>query len=84
LLGKTKEAANLGGTLGTEALGLDGVGEARNILLTLLNDGEGENGEVLGDDAATDGLALALTSTTRSVAGMAFGEEEFDSGRKHL
>ena len=84
LLGETEEAADLGGTLGTEALGLNGVGEAGDILLALLDNSEGKNSQVLGDDATTDGLALALTSAARSVAGVAFGEEELDSGRKHL
>ena len=84
MLGKTKEAANLGGTLGTETLGLDGVGQARDIGLALLDDGQGKDSQVLGDDAATDRLALAFTGTAGAVAGVAFGQEELDSGREHL
>lgn len=84
MLGETEKAADLGGTLGTEALGLNGVGEAGNVFVTLLDDGESEDSQVLGDDAATDGLALALTGAAGTVAGVAFGEEELDSGREHL
>jgi len=84
LLGETKEAADLGGTLGTKALGLNSVGETRDILLALLDDGEGKHSQVLGDDAATDRLSLALTGATGSVAGVAIGEEELDTGREHL
>jgi hypothetical protein len=84
LLGETKELADLGGALGAEALGLDDIGEAGDIWLSLLDDGEGKNSEILSSDATTDGLALALTSAARSVAGVAFGEEELDTGREHL
>lgn len=50
LLVKTEEAADLGGTLGTQALGDDGVGQAGELLLTLLEDGEGKDGEVKTGD----------------------------------
>ena len=84
MLGKTKEAADFGSTLGTEALGLDGVGKARDIGLALLDDGKSKDCQVLGDNAATDRLALAFTSAAGAVARVAFGEEELDSGREHL
>jgi hypothetical protein len=38
----------------------------------------------LTDDAATNGLALAFTGTTGSVAGVAVGEEELDTSGEHL
>lgn len=38
LLAETEEAADLGGTLGTEALRLNGIGEAWDVLLALLDD----------------------------------------------
>lgn len=50
LLVKTEEAADLGGTLGTQALGDDGVGETGELTLTLLDDAQGENGEVETSD----------------------------------
>jgi len=83
LLAQTKESSDLGGTLGAETLGLDDVRETRNLALALLDDGQSQNGQVLSDDTAADGLPLALTGSSRSVAGVAFGEEEFDTGREH-
>lgn len=50
LLVKTEEAADLGGTLGTQALGDDGVGQAGELLLTLLEDRESKDGEVQTGD----------------------------------
>lgn len=50
LLVKTEEAADLGGTLGTQALGDDGVGETGELLLTLLEDAQGKDGEVQTGD----------------------------------
>ena len=83
LLAEAEESADLGGSLGTEALGVDDVGQAGNVGLALLDDGEGENGEVHADDATTDGLAATLTAAAGSVAGVAVGEEESDTGRVH-
>jgi hypothetical protein len=68
LLCETEEAANLGSTLGTEAFRLDGVGETWNVLLALLDERERKDGEILSDNAATNGLALALTGSARTVA----------------
>jgi len=82
-LAETEEAADLGGTLGTEALGVDDVGETWDVLVALLDDAQSEDREVHADDAAADGLALALTSATGAVAGVAVGEEEADTGWMH-
>lgn len=46
LLVKVEESADLGGTLGTESLGDDNVGQAGKLVLTLLDDAEGEDREV--------------------------------------
>jgi hypothetical protein len=54
LLVETEELADLGGALGTETLWVDDISKAWDILITLLDDREGENGEILCDDAATD------------------------------
>lgn len=62
---------------------MDDVGEAGDVGLANLDDGEGEDGEIGSDDAATDGLALALTGAAGAVAGVAVGEEEADTGRVH-
>lgn len=83
LLAETEEAADLGGTLGAEALGVDDVGQAGDVAVALLDDGQSEDGQVAADDAAADGLTLALTGSAGSVAGVAVGEEESDTGRVH-
>jgi hypothetical protein len=79
ILAEAEEAADLGGTLGAEALGVDGVGQAGDVLLALLDDRESENREVGADDAAADGLALALAGAAGAVARVAVGEEEADT-----
>ena len=82
-LGEAKELADLGCALWTKTLGVDDVGEAGDIGVALLDDREGEDGEVHCDDAATDGFALALTSAAGSVAGVAVGEEKSNSSGMH-
>jgi len=82
-LAETEEPADLRGTLGTKTLGVDGVGEAGELGVALLHNGERKDGKVGGDDAATDGLALALTSAARAVAGVALGEEKAHTGGVH-
>jgi hypothetical protein len=82
-LAEAEEAADLGGTLGTEALGCDSVGKAGNVLVALLDDAESENRKVHADDATTNRLPPALTSAAGAVAGVAFGEEEADTGGVH-
>lgn len=79
LLGQVEESANLGGTLGTKTLGEDDIGQSGDVLLALLDDNEGEDGDIGGDDAATDGLALALTGAAGAVARVAVGEEKADT-----
>lgn len=83
ILAEAKELSDLGGALGAEALGVDNVGKAGDVGLANLDDGESEDGEIGSDDAATDGLALALTAATSTVAGVAVGEEEADTSRVH-
>lgn len=46
LLVKTEEAADLGGTLGAEALGDNGVGQAGEVVITLLDNGQSKDGKV--------------------------------------
>jgi hypothetical protein len=79
VLGQTEELADLAGTLGTEALGVGDVGKAGDVVLTLLDNDEGEDSQVGADDATTDGLALALTLTARAVARVSLGEQELDT-----
>lgn len=82
LLVEAEEAADLGGTLGAETLGDDGVGQAGEFTLTLLDDGESEDGKVQTGDGTTDGLALALTGAAGAVAAVALSEEETGTGGK--
>lgn len=83
LLGQTKESSDLGGAFGTEALRVDNVGETRDVAIALFDNGQSQNRQILSDDAATDRLALAFTGSARSIAGVAFRQEESDTGRKH-
>lgn len=84
LLGQTEESSDLCSTLGTKSLGIDHVGQTGDVALALLDDGEGKNGKIVGDDGAANRLSLALTGSARSVAGVAIGEEEFDTGGEQL
>jgi hypothetical protein len=80
LLVKTEEVADLGGALGAETLGNDCVGETGKLALTLLDNAEGKDGEVLTSDGTTNALALALTSAAGAVAAVAVGEEKAGTG----
>lgn len=84
LLAETKESSDLGSTLGTKSLGLDDIGQAGNIFIALLDNGKSEHSKILTDNAASNGLAFSFTGAARSVAGVAIGEEELNSSRKHL
>lgn len=46
LLVKAEEATDLGSTLGAESLGNDGVSEAWELTLTLLDDAEGQDSQI--------------------------------------
>lgn len=83
LLGEAKHSPDLGGPLGTEPLGVDSVGEAWDVCIALLDDAEGEDGQVHADDAAADRLALALAAAAGAVARVAICEQEPDTGRVH-
>ena len=84
LLGKTKEAPDLCRSLRAESLGVDKISQTGDVTVALLHDRESEDGQVLTDDAATDRLPLAFTGSARSVAGVAVGQEQSNTGRQHL
>lgn len=75
LLVETEEAADLGGTLGTESLGDNGVGETGELTLTLLDDAQGKDGEVEVGDGCNDkcqlrvsfSLAVSVCRTVRDI-----------------
>jgi len=66
-LGQVEESSDLGGSLGSETTGLDGIGESFNFVLSLLDDDKVEDGKVGSDDATADGLTLAFTSLALTV-----------------
>jgi hypothetical protein len=68
LLVEAEESANLGGTLGSEALGVDHVGKPGDVTFSLLNDAKSENREIETGDSSSNALALPLSSTAWAVA----------------
>mmetsp|Transcript_62290 Transcript_62290/g.123122 ORF Transcript_62290/g.123122 Transcript_62290/m.123122 type:complete len:222 (-) Transcript_62290:162-827(-) len=78
LLGKGEEVADLGGPLWAEAAGDDGVRQARNLLWSLLDNGQVEHGDVVRDDAAAHRLAvpLALAHAEAAAALVALGHHK--------
>lgn len=62
---------------------MDDVGQAGDVGLALLDDAEGQDREIGGDDAAADGLAAALAGAAGLVARVAVGEEEADAVGVH-
>jgi len=76
----TPKLTDVAGTLGSETDVLGGVSEAGNVGTTTLDNDKVQHGEILVDDAPTDGLALALTSATLAVALGALLEEQTDTG----
>lgn len=82
-LAEAEEAADLGSPLGTQALGVNSVGDAGDVVVALLGDAESEDREVHADDAATNRLPLALAGATGAVAGVALAEEEGNTGWVH-
>lgn len=82
LLVETEEAADLSGTLRTETLGDDAVGQTGELALTLLDDAEGQDGKVEVGDGTTDTLALPLSGAAGAVAAVAFAEEQAGTGGK--
>lgn len=75
ILGESEKFADLGSTLGTETFWVDNVGDTRKIGVALLDDGKSQNRKIHCNNAATNRLALTLSSTTRAVAGVAVGKQ---------
>lgn len=68
VLGQGEEAADLGGTLGAETLGDNGVGQTGEVVLTLLDDGQSEDGEVqTGDGWKGKGVSMLLIRFVRGL-----------------
>merc|ERR1712241_196104 len=67
-LGQVKQLPDLAGALGSQPARDRVVGQSRDLSLSLLDDGHGEDGEVAVDDTSADGLPLALSILARAVA----------------
>lgn len=80
LLRQTKELSDVVGSLWTQSLWGGHVGQTFNVSLTLLDNGQSNNRQVLVDNAASDGLSLSLTSSSWSVARVALRQQQSDSG----
>jgi len=83
ILGETEELSDLCSTLGTKALWVDDIGQAWDVGVALLDNAESKDGQVHGDNAATDGFTLALTGAAWAVAGVTLREQETDTGWMH-
>lgn len=79
LLAEVEHASDLAGALRTPLLGDDGVGEAGDLSVALLDDLEGQHSNIGADDATTDRLAAALAIASGSVAGVVLVEKESDT-----
>ncbi|KAL7525642.1 hypothetical protein ACHAWF_001450, partial [Thalassiosira exigua] len=80
VLGQVEQRADLVGALGPEATGDAVVREPGDGGVARLDHGEVEHGDVLGDDAPPDGLALPLPRAALAVALVALVHEEADAG----
>jgi len=60
---------------------VDDISDARDVLIADLDNGKSQHREVHPDNAATDRLPLSLAIASRSVARVAFGEQQSDTGR---
>jgi len=80
ILGQVEESANVVGALGPQTAGDGIVRQTSDRIIADLDHGEVEHGDILGHDAAADGLALALSGPALSVTLVALVHEETDAG----
>ena len=78
-LGEVEESADLGSSLGTETTGEDVVGQSGDVMIALLDDDEGQGGDIGGDDASADGFTFALTDPTGAEARVTLAEQKANS-----
>jgi hypothetical protein len=60
---------------------MSNVRKTRNFFFALLDNNNGENSKIRTDNATTNRLAFTFTSTTGTIARVAFGEEEANTSR---
>jgi hypothetical protein len=80
LLCQIEKLANLARSLGAEAFGLSDVGNSGDLFIALFDNDNGKDSEIGTNDAASDGFAFSFSGTSGSVARVAFGEEETNTG----
>ena len=67
ILGQVEKLADIVCTLGTQTTGDRVVGQSLDLLITKLGNNQVQNSNIVSNNASTDGLALSLTGTARSV-----------------
>ena len=80
ILGQVEQLADVVGSLGTQTTGDSVVGQSWDLLLSLLGDNQVKDGDVVSNNATSDGLALTLTSTTRAVRLVSLLTQDAHSG----
>merc|ERR1719220_2233681 len=68
VLGQVEELPDLAGSLGSKPPRDGAVGQPGDLSVSLLHDGQVEDGQISIDNASTDRLTLALSAASRSVA----------------
>merc|ERR1712142_344074 len=76
LLGQVEELADLGGSLRPKATGNSFIGQARDLISSLLDNCAGKDGQGTIHNATADRLPLALTLTAGTEAGVALAHQE--------
>jgi hypothetical protein len=59
------------------------ISETGDVAVALLDDNEGKDSQIGTDNASTDGLPLAFTSTARAIARVPLGKQQAHTGRVH-
>ena len=79
MLCQVEKLADLGGSLWSELAWKNRVGESFNFSISLLDDDKRKGGHVGVNDASADGLSLALSTLTLTVAGLSFLQKKTDT-----
>lgn len=73
---KSESGTDSVGSLSSESVGSVGIVASSDVLVSLLDDSEGDDGKIGSGNASTDGLSLTLTSSTGSVGSSLLSEED--------
>lgn len=80
LLGQTEELSDVVSSLRTQSLWGGDIGQTLDVSVTLLDNSQSNDGQVLRDDASSDGLSLSLTVSSWSVTRVTLGQQQSNSG----